>query len=60
LNLDNDGYIEVDRRMQTSKKGVYASGDVNGGVKMIAVASGEGAIAEYYANTFVRSEWKEE
>jgi len=60
LNLDKDGYIEVDRRMQTSRKGIYASGDVNGGVKMIAVASGEGAIAEYYANTFVRSEWKEE
>jgi thioredoxin reductase (NADPH) len=60
LNLDNEGYIEVDRKMQTSRKGIYAAGDVNGGVKMIAVASGEGAIAEYYVNTFVRSEWKEE
>lgn len=56
LNMDNQGYIEVDRKMQTSRNGVYAAGDVNGGVKMIAVASGEGAIAEYYANSFVRSE----
>ena len=60
LILDSQGYIEVDRKMQTSVKGVYAAGDVNGGVKMISVASGEGAIAEYYANSFVRSEWKEE
>lgn len=58
LKLDDQGYIEVDRKMQTSRDGVYAAGDVNGGVKMIAVASGEGAIAEYYANFFVRSRYK--
>lgn len=56
---DEYGFIEVDRKMRTSLKGFYAAGDVNGGVKMIAVASGEGAIAEYYINSFVRSEWKE-
>ncbi len=60
LHLDNQGYIEVDRKMQTSRKGVYAAGDVNGGVKMISVASGEGAIAEYYANSFVGSKCKGE
>ncbi|GEM_PF-1836918 len=60
LKLDDQGYIEVNRKMQTSREGVYAAGDVNGGVKMIAVASGEGAIAEYYANSFVRQKWKKE
>lgn len=60
LKVDDYGYIEVDRKMQTSKEGVFAAGDVNGGVKMIAVASGEGATAEYYANLFVRQKWKRE
>ena len=60
LKVDDYGYIEVDRRMQTSRDGIFAAGDVNGGVKMIAVASGEGAIAEYYANLFVRQKWKRE
>ncbi len=59
LQLDKEGYIEVDRKMQTSMEGIYAAGDVNGGVKMIAVASGEGAIAEYYANGYIKSKWKE-
>ena len=58
IKLDAQGYIEVDRKMQTNLEGVYAAGDINGGVKMIAVASGEGAIAEYYANSFVRQKWK--
>jgi len=60
LKVDDYGYIEVDRKMQTSREGVFAAGDVNGGVKMIAVASGEGAIAEYYANSLVRQKWKRE
>ena len=59
LQLDKEGYIEVDRKMQTSMEGVYAAGDVNGGVKMIAVASGEGAIAEFYANGYLKFKWKE-
>lgn len=54
LKLDSQGFIDVDRKMQTSLKGVYAAGDVNGGCKMIAAASGEGATAEYYANGLIR------
>ncbi|MFH1585860.1 MAG: NAD(P)/FAD-dependent oxidoreductase [archaeon] len=60
LTLDSQGYVEVDRKMQTNREGVFAAGDVNGGVKMIAVASGEGAIAEYYANGFVKQKWKKQ
>lgn len=55
LELDKEGYVVVDRNMRTSNKRIFAAGDVNGGVKMIAVAVGEGATAEYYVNALVRS-----
>jgi thioredoxin reductase (NADPH) len=45
LDLDDEGYIKVDRRMTTSMPGVFAAGDVTGGLKQIVVATGEGAIA---------------
>jgi thioredoxin reductase (NADPH) len=45
LELDEEGYIKVDRRMTTSMPGVFAAGDVTGGLKQIVVAAGEGAIA---------------
>jgi len=54
LDLDPQGFVEVDRKMQTSVEGIYAAGDLNGGCKMIAAASGEGATAEYYANNLIR------
>lgn len=60
LKVDDSGFIDVNKKMQTSRAGVFAAGDVNGGVKMIAVASGEGAVAEYYANLFVGEKWKKE
>jgi thioredoxin reductase (NADPH) len=45
LELDEEGYIIVDRRMTTSIPGVFAAGDITGGLKQIVVATGEGAIA---------------
>ncbi|MCK4911301.1 MAG: FAD-dependent oxidoreductase [Thermodesulfovibrionales bacterium] len=43
--LDKAGYIKVDNRQRTSLKGVYAAGDVTGGIKQITVAVGQGSIA---------------
>ncbi|MGA1820309.1 MAG: NAD(P)/FAD-dependent oxidoreductase [Thermoplasmatota archaeon] len=45
VELDGEGYIKVDRRMATSVPGVFAAGDITGGLKQIVVAAGEGAIA---------------
>lgn len=45
LELDN-GYIKVDKGMQTNIKGIYACGDIiKKNVYQIVTASGEGAIA---------------
>lgn len=45
VELDENGFIKVDRNMRTSVRYVYAAGDVAGGVRQIVVACGEGAVA---------------
>lgn len=48
VNLDADGYIEVDSEGRTSVKGVWAAGDITTGsakFKQIVTAAAEGAIA---------------
>jgi len=45
LTLNDDGYIVVDRQQRTNIKGVYAAGDITGGVRQVITACAEGAIA---------------
>jgi len=45
VTLDSDGYVMVDRKQQTSVRGVYAAGDITGGVQQMITAAAEGAIA---------------
>lgn len=60
LALDQDGYIKVDSKQRTSLRMVYAAGDVTGGVKQIATAVGQGAIAAISAFEDISSPyWKE-
>lgn len=45
LKLDSEGYIKADSKQRTSMHMVYAAGDVTGGIKQIATAVGQGAVA---------------
>ena len=45
VELDDDGYIITDKKQATNVSGVYAAGDITGGVKQWIVACGEGAVA---------------
>jgi thioredoxin reductase (NADPH) len=45
LKLNEWGFIEVDRGMRTNIPRIYAAGDVNGGVRQIVTAVGDGATA---------------
>jgi thioredoxin reductase (NADPH) len=46
LELDEEGYIKVNlTTMRTSVPGIYAAGDITGGLKQIAVAVGQGSMA---------------
>ena len=38
-------HIEVDENMKTSVDGIYAAGDITGGVKQVIVAAGQAAQA---------------
>jgi len=43
--IDKEGYVKVDAAQRTSVPFVYAAGDITGGEKQIAVATGQGSIA---------------
>lgn len=45
IECNEFGYIKTDENMKTSDDGIYAAGDVTGGIKQIVVAAGQGAIA---------------
>jgi thioredoxin reductase (NADPH) len=43
--LDEKGYVIVDKEQRTNMKGVYAAGDITGGLRQVITACAEGAIA---------------
>ncbi len=45
VKLDDQGYIETDKRQCTNVPKIYAAGDITGGLKQIITACAEGAIA---------------
>lgn len=45
VKLDEKGYVLVDKEQRTNVKGVYAAGDITGGLRQIVTACAEGAIA---------------
>ncbi len=45
VRIDEQGYIVVDRQQRTNIEGVYAAGDITGGVRQVVTAVAEGAIA---------------
>jgi len=45
IELDNKGFIKVDKFLRTNVKNIYAIGDVIGGYQLAHVASAEGLVA---------------
>jgi dihydrolipoamide dehydrogenase len=45
VQVDGRGFIKVDEKLQTSAPGIYAIGDVNGGILLAHVASHEALVA---------------
>ncbi|MCK5772914.1 MAG: FAD-dependent oxidoreductase [Thermoplasmata archaeon] len=45
LDLDESGYVKIDREGRTSMPRIYGAGDVTGGLKQVVVAAAEGAVA---------------
>lgn len=57
IALDTSGYIKTDSQMRTSIKGVYAAGDITGGVRQIITAASEGAIAALTSAEILRKQY---
>jgi thioredoxin reductase (NADPH) len=45
VKLDEKGYVIVDKQQKTNVKGVYAAGDITGGLRQVITACSEGAVA---------------
>ncbi len=45
VETDEEGYIKVDKSHRTNIGGIYAAGDITGGIKQIVTAVGQGAVA---------------
>ncbi len=45
VKLDERGFIITDRQFRTNVKGVYAAGDITGGLRQVVTACAEGAVA---------------
>jgi thioredoxin reductase (NADPH) len=57
VELDKEGYIIVDREQKTNIEGIFAAGDITGGVFQIAKAVGEGITAAVNAYLYIRGGW---
>lgn len=59
IELNPEGYIKTDENRETNIKGVFAAGDVTGGIMQIAKAVGDGCVAGLNAYKFVKNPyWK--
>lgn len=54
IDMDEKGFIKVNRKQETNIPGVYAAGDITGGVMQIVSAVSEGAIAALSAYEYIK------
>lgn len=59
IELDDNGNVKVDESQRTNIKGVYAAGDVTGGLYQVVFAAAEGARAGINACKYLRQLKKE-
>ncbi len=52
--IDDLNYIVTDKDQKTNIEGVYAAGDITGGVNQLVVACGEGAVAAVNAYNYIK------
>ncbi|MFW9924589.1 MAG: NAD(P)/FAD-dependent oxidoreductase [Candidatus Thorarchaeota archaeon] len=55
IELDQSGYIRVDKNMQTNIEGIYAAGDITGGQKQLTVSCGQATTATMNAFLYMHS-----
>jgi thioredoxin reductase (NADPH) len=60
VEVDREGYLKVDSRHRTNVPGIYAAGDITGGIKQIVTAVSQGAVAAMTIfEDFAHPYWKD-
>ncbi|MFX1597345.1 MAG: NAD(P)/FAD-dependent oxidoreductase [Promethearchaeota archaeon] len=57
IELDEDNCIKVNRNQETNFPGIYAAGDVTGGIRQVTTAVGEGTTAAINAYLYIKQGW---
>jgi thioredoxin reductase (NADPH) len=57
IELDKDNCIKVNKNQETNFPGIYAAGDVTGGVRQVTTAVGEGTTAAMNAYLYIKKGW---
>ena len=59
VELDENSNVAIDENQQTNIQGVFAAGDVTGGLFQVVFAAAEGARAGINANKYLRQKKKD-
>ena len=57
IELDEENYIKVNKNQETNLPGIYAAGDVTGGIRQVTTATGEATTAAMNAYLFIKQGW---
>jgi thioredoxin reductase (NADPH) len=57
IELDDDNCIKVNRNQETNFPGIYAAGDVTGGIRQVTTAVGEATTAAMNAYLYIKQGW---
>jgi thioredoxin reductase (NADPH) len=57
INLDSEGFIIVNERAETNLPGIFAAGDITGGILQVATAVGKGTTAAVNAYLYIKGGW---
>jgi len=57
IELDENNNIKVDKNQETNLPGIYAAGDVTGGIRQVTTATGEATTAAMNAYLFIKQGW---
>lgn len=57
LELDSEGFVIINDKCETSMSGIFAAGDITGGILQVSTAVGKGTIAAVNAYLYIKGGW---
>jgi len=57
IEIDDEKFIKVNKKQETNLPGIYAAGDVTGGIRQVTTAVGEATTAAMNAYLFIKKGW---